>query len=106
AAGHLPASDRLHGGAIARIHGKVLRAYPAHVAHAAVHQRAQAASFLHADGDQFAEIADAVAITAPDADVALRQALTGLHLLGVAAQLVRRHLAPDRVGPAGEASGG
>src|SRR5690606_15160929 len=95
----LPAPDRLNGRAISGKDRKAVRFDPPQVAHASVDQRTDAAALLHADRDQLAEVADAFAVAAPHADVAGGQSGAGLHLLGVAALAVGRHLAPDRVGP-------
>src|SRR5690606_11394865 len=92
--------------AVARVDWEAEFADPAQVAHPAVDQCAGAAALLHADRDQLAEIADAFAIATPYADLAGRQALAGAHLVGVAAEFVRRHLAAYRVRPAGDAPGG
>ncbi len=106
AAGDPPTADRLHRRAIACIDREAVRTDPAHVANAAVDQRADTAVLLHPERDQLAEIADAFAVAAPDADLVRADALAGLHLGGIAGAFVGHHLSADGVGEAGKLARG
>src|SRR5258706_6750331 len=102
---HPPAADRLHRCAIAGVNGEIVLREPAHVTDTAVDKRADAAALLHAERDQLAAVAHALAVTTPDADLASGEALAGLHLRRIALALIGDHLAGNGVGPAREAAG-
>src|SRR5690606_37049037 len=97
------ATDGLHRGAKASENGEAQCVDPAGVAQPAINDGTNAAFFLHADGDQFAEVADTVAVARPDRYVAVGQGGAGFHFVGVAAEAVRRHLPAYGVGPTRQA---
>src|SRR5690606_10865012 len=67
----LPAADGLHRRAEAPKYGKAQRVDPAGIAQSAIDQRTHTALFLHADGNEFSEIADAIAVAGPDRYIAV-----------------------------------
>src|SRR6266853_4011403 len=102
--GHLPAADRLHRRPVPGVNRKSLPLDPFDVADAAVDQRAGAAAALHAERDQLAEKAHALALARPHREVAFADAVHRFHLPRVAAARIALHFSPNRVGPAAHAT--
>jgi hypothetical protein len=68
--GHLPPADRLDRRPVAREHGEAMVPQPLQVADSAVDQGTGHSSLGHAEGDEFAEVADTFAVTRPHGDLA------------------------------------